>query len=53
MTPTNWRPPRTGDAPLRVRFRNGDLSKDALPASKWTWADRDYAFDITHWKEEN
>lgn len=52
MTPTNWRPPRTGDRPLRVKFRNGDLSKEALPAAKWNWSDRDYDYDITHWKEE-
>lgn len=46
MTPTKWRPPRTGDKLLRVQFRDGTISKEALPASKWNWADRDYAFDI-------
>ena len=51
--PTTWRPPRTGDTPLRVRFRNGDQSKDALPAAKWNWADRQYDWDIVFWKEEN
>lgn len=54
MTPTNYKPPRTGDTPLRVKFRDGTTSKQALPAAKWNWADRDgYDFDITHWKEEN
>lgn len=51
MTPTNWRPPRT-DNPVRVRFRDGTVSKNALPAGKWNWSDRDYAFDILEWKEE-
>jgi len=51
--PTNHRPPRTGDTPLRVKFRNGIVSKEALPASKWNWSDRDYDWDIAHWKEEN
>lgn len=45
-TPTHWRKPRTGDALLFVRFRNGIESKQALPAAKWNWSDRDYNFDI-------
>lgn len=53
MTATNWRPPHTGDALLRVKFRDGTTSKQALPAAKWNWSNRDFEFDITHWKEEN
>lgn len=46
-----------GDALLRVRFRNGRISKDALPAWKWRgkWGRQrkgrafpdNYEFDIT------
>ncbi|MGN7930286.1 hypothetical protein ACTJI5_09500 [Sphingopyxis sp. 22461] len=54
MTPTKWKPPRTGDAPLKVKFRDGTTSKTALPAAKWNWANREFAFDIiAFWKEEN
>jgi len=48
--PTQWRPPRTGERKLRVKFRNGDISRDALPAAKWNWSDRDYAFDIVEFQ---
>lgn len=51
--PTNHRPPRTGDKPLRVMFRNGIVSKEALPASKWNWSDRDYDWDIVAVRREN
>lgn len=33
--PWNGRRAFTGDKPIRVLFRNGRVSKDALPASKW------------------
>ena len=52
MTPTNWKPPRTGDALLKVKFRDGTTSKTAHPAAKWTWANRNYAFDIIAWSIE-
>lgn len=51
-TPTKWRRPRTGDTPLRVKFRNEVVSKEALPASKWNWEDRDYEFDIIEVRRE-
>jgi hypothetical protein len=51
-TPTEWRRPRTGETPLRVKFRDGEVSKEALPAAKWNWEDRDYAFDIVEVKIE-
>lgn len=46
-----------GDAPLRVRFRNGLVSKEVLPASKWRgrWGHpfpRDWAFDIVAVRRE-
>lgn len=52
MTPTNWKPPRTGDTPLRVRFRDGTTSKQALPAAKWNWSNRSFEFDIVAWSIE-
>lgn len=51
-TPTKWRPPRTGETPLRVMFRNGIVSKEALPASKWNWSDRDSDWDIVAVRRE-
>ena len=53
MTPTKWRAPRTGDSPLRAKFHNGIVSKEALPASKWVWADRNYDWDIVEVEIEN
>lgn len=50
--PTNWKPPHTGDTPLRVKFRNGETSKDALPAEKWKWKNRDHDYDIVAWRPE-
>lgn len=49
---TKWRPPQTGETPLRVRYRDGSVSKQALPAAKWNWRDRAYDFDVVEWKED-
>lgn len=38
MTPTNGRKPRTGDAKLRVKFRNGWVSKWEYTAGQLQWA---------------
>jgi hypothetical protein len=35
FTPWNGQRGFAGEKPLRVRFRNGQVSKDVLPASKW------------------
>lgn len=51
-TPTKWRRPRTGETLLRVKFRNGVESKEALPASKWNWEDRDFDWDIIEVRRE-
>lgn len=48
--PTTYRSPETGK-PVRVKFRNGQISRDALPAAKWNWSDRKYDFDIVEWEE--
>ncbi len=51
-TPTKGRTPRTGEAPLRVRFRNGSESRYAAPARAWQFGHGrkdfppDWDFDI-------
>lgn len=49
--PTRWVKPRT-KKPLRVKFRNGIISKEALTADKWVWDDRDYDWDVVELKME-
>lgn len=51
-TPTKWRPPRTGEAPLRVRFRNGEESKWTYAAKQLDWSDRGEPFDIVAVRRE-
>lgn len=46
MKPTLGRKPRTGDKKLRVRFRNGETSRYAYPASALRWTDTGCEFDI-------
>ena len=46
MTPTQFRRPRTGDKPLRVQFRNGQLSKREYTAAQLRWTDTGHDFDI-------
>lgn len=43
--PTKWRPPRT-DRKIRVRFRNGEVSKHTYSAKQLVWDDRGEPFDI-------
>lgn len=52
MTPTNWKPPRTGDKHLRVRWREGTTSKWTYTAKQLNWSDRGDPLDITHWSIE-
>lgn len=47
--PTRWRKPRTTKR-LRVRFRNGEVSKWTYTADQLDWRDRGEPFDITHLK---
>ena len=49
--PTNWKPPRT-ESNVRVRFRNGETSKHTYPPKSLNWSDRNWDFDVTHWREE-
>lgn len=51
-TPTKWRPPRTGETPLRVMFRNGRISDHTYTAKQLNWSDRDYDFDIVAVRRE-
>lgn len=44
--PTHFRAPRTGEAPLYVRFRNGYEPTIALPANKWRFDDTGSRADI-------
>lgn len=50
--PTQWKPPRTGERKLRVKFRNGQVSKHTYSAKQLVWQDRGEPFDITHLKFE-
>lgn len=52
MTPTNWKPPPTGEKRLRLKFRNGQISKETYTARQIIWADRDWDFDVIAWREE-
>lgn len=47
MTPTNYRKPKTGERLLRVRFRNGMVSRHEYTADQLVWKDRGWDFDIT------
>lgn len=46
MTPTKWKRPRTGEKPLRVQWRTGELSKYTYTASQLIWDDRGWDHDI-------
>lgn len=46
MTPTKGRKPKTGDRLLRVRFRNGLVSRFEYTAAQLRWDDRGSPFDI-------
>lgn len=49
MTPTKWRPPKTGEQQLRVTFRGTDkpeISKWTYRAKDLVWEDRGEPFDI-------
>lgn len=47
FTPTKWRKPRTGEAKLRVQFRNGYVDdKHTYRASDLRWTDEGSAWDI-------
>lgn len=48
---TRWRKPRTTKR-LRVRFRNGDVSRWTYTAEQLDWRDRGEPFDITHLRFE-
>lgn len=50
--PTHYRTPRTGERKLRVKFRNGEVSKWTYRAKDLVWSDRGEPFDITHVKLE-
>lgn len=46
--------PETGSAQLRVRFRNGQISKSTHTAAQWArWTLIGDPFDITHYKIED
>lgn len=46
FTPTKGRKPRTGEALLRVQFRNGRISRHAYKASQLDWTDRGEGWDV-------
>ena len=53
MTPTKWKPPKTGEQQLRVTFRGTDKPE----ISKWTyrardirWSDKGEYFDVIAWE---
>ena len=46
MTPTNFRKPKTGERKLRVRFRNGQLSRFEYRADQLRWTDNGSDWDI-------
>jgi hypothetical protein len=43
---TKFRRPRTGDALLKVRWRNGEESRHEYTARQLVWEDRGWPFDI-------
>lgn len=45
MKPTNFRKPRTNRL-LRVRFRNGEVSRHEYLASQIRWSDTGSAWDV-------
>lgn len=45
-TETKGRTPKTGDAPLYVRFRNGLEPPNPAPADKWIFDFRGWSTDI-------
>lgn len=53
MISTNYKTPHTGERQLRLKFRNGDLSKHTYRASQIRWTDTGTDFDVTHYREEN
>jgi hypothetical protein len=46
VTPTNFRKPRTGERKLRVRFRNGQVSRWTYRADQMRWTDTGDDYDI-------
>lgn len=50
-TPTQWRTPESENN-VRVRFRNGEVSKHTHRPDQLNWRDRNYDFDIIEWREE-
>jgi hypothetical protein len=46
---TSWRPPKADN--VRVKFRNGQISKHTYRPDQLNWSNRNYDFDITHWKD--
>lgn len=46
MTPTNGRKPRTGEMKLRVKYRNGWVSKWEFVASQLRWTDTGDDWDV-------
>lgn len=49
--PTNWKPPRTGEKQLRVRWRDGSTSKWTYTAKQLNWTDRGDPLDVIAWRE--
>lgn len=46
FTRTQWKPPRTGETPLRVQWRNGQVSRWTFKASQLRWTDEGHPYDI-------
>lgn len=46
MTPTHFRKPKTGERLLRVRFRNGLVSRFTYTAAQLRWDERGSPWDI-------
>lgn len=50
MTPANGQRPSTGDAKLRVRWANGDLSRYTYSAAQLRWTKTKSPFDVDAWE---
>ena len=46
MKPTNFRKPRTGERPLRVTFRCGQVSRWTYTRDQLVWEERGWDYDI-------
>jgi hypothetical protein len=44
-TPTKWSRPRTGEKPLMVEFRNGEVG-GPYTSGMLRWTDTDHPFDV-------